>query len=67
VHGPGDAVKTPHVGSCIATIAAIFLWDSPHLSPAFVAKRRRGLGLQGLRPRPQEAYPGRYVEEADRA
>jgi hypothetical protein len=23
---------------------------SPHLSPAFVAKRRRGLGLQGLRP-----------------
>jgi hypothetical protein len=25
-------------------------WAGPHLSPTFVAKRRRGLGLQGLRP-----------------
>jgi uncharacterized protein (DUF1330 family) len=48
---------------------------SPHSSPAFVAKRRSGRWLQGLRPRPPEAYPergvyaerSRSIEEADGA
>jgi hypothetical protein len=40
---------------------------NPHLSPAYVAKRRRRLWMQGLRPRPPEAYPWRYGEEGDRA
>jgi hypothetical protein len=43
------------------------LLPGPPFSPTFVAKRRRRLRLQGLRPRPPEAYPGRYVEVADRA
>jgi hypothetical protein len=38
-----------------------------HLSPTVVVKRRRRRWMQGLRPRPPEAYPRRYVEEANRA
>ena len=42
-------------------------WTILHSSPAFVARRRRGPWMEGLRRRPPEAYPWRYVEEADRA
>ncbi len=40
---------------------------NPNFSPAFVARQRKWLWLQGLRPRLPQAYPLRYVEEADGA
>ncbi len=51
-----DDTREGGMGDGIAAMRMAGIHVSPHLSPAFVAKRRKGLGLQGLRPRPTEAY-----------
>jgi len=43
------------------------LMTNPDFSPAFEAKQPRWFWMLGLLPRTPQAYPLRYVEEAEEA